>query len=220
MAAATTPTTMEYPTVARLIFTVVSLRMSGDQHGDVCGRGRRWGRWAARSTGSGRVPVLITAPWDLVSSNVDVTWWERSHAVPPRRGGYSGAMPDVIVIGLGSMGSAAAYHLAARGASVIGLDRFTPPHTRGAHAGGTRIIRMTYAEGPAYVPLLRRAYALWEQLSEESGRQMVTPTGGLFVGPAASATFSGSLRSARDHGLAYDLLDAPEIRRRFPIFTP
>jgi sarcosine oxidase len=129
-------------------------------------------------------------------------------------------MPDVIVIGLGSMGSAAAYHLAARGASVIGLDRFTPPHTRGAHAGGTRIIRMTYAEGSAYVPLLRRAYALWDQLSEATGERLVTPTGGLFLGPEASATVAGALRSARDYGLDHELLDACEVRRRFPAFTP
>lgn len=129
-------------------------------------------------------------------------------------------MPDVIVIGLGSMGSAAAYHLASRGAHVIGLDRFTPPHTRGAHAGGSRIIRMTYAEGPAYVALLRRAYALWDQMSEAAGERLVTPTGGLFVGPAMSATVAGALRSAREHGLAHELLDAAEIHRRYPAFTP
>ena len=129
-------------------------------------------------------------------------------------------MPDVIVIGLGSMGSAAAYHLASRGASVLGVDRFTPPHTRGAHSGGTRIIRMTYAEGSAYVPLLRRAYALWDQMSETIGERLVTPTGGLFLGPAASGTVAGALRSAREHGLGHELLDACEIRRRFPAFTP
>jgi sarcosine oxidase len=129
-------------------------------------------------------------------------------------------MPDVIVIGLGSMGSAAAYHLATRGAHVIGVDRFTPPHSRGAHAGGSRIIRMTYAEGPAYVSLLRRAYALWDQLSAVTGTELVTPTGGLFVGPAMSATVAGALRSAREHGLVHELLDADEIHRRYPAFTP
>ena len=133
---------------------------------------------------------------------------------------YSGAMPDVIVIGLGSMGSAAAYHLADRGATVIGLDRFTPPHTRGAHAGESRIIRMTYAEGAAYVPLLRRAYTLWEQLSALSGTELVTPTGGLNIGRPLSATVSGALRSAREHGLAHDVLSADEIHHRFPAFTP
>jgi sarcosine oxidase len=129
-------------------------------------------------------------------------------------------MPDVIVIGLGSMGSAATYYLASRGVRVIGLDRFTPPHTRGAHAGGTRIIRMTYSEGPAYVPLLRRAYALWDHVSQASGVPMVTQTGGLFIGPGASITVAGALRSARDHGLAHEVLDAAEIHRRFPAFTP
>lgn len=129
-------------------------------------------------------------------------------------------MPDVIVIGLGSMGSAAAYHLADRGAVVVGLDRFTPPHTRGSHSGGTRIIRMTYAEGPAYVPLLRRAYALWDQLSEAAGTPLVTPTGGLFLGPAQSPTVAGAVRSAREHGLDYSLLTADEVRRQFPAFTP
>lgn len=129
-------------------------------------------------------------------------------------------MPDVIVIGLGSMGSAAAYHLASRGARVIGLDRFAPPHSRGAHAGGSRIIRMTYAEGPSYVPLLRRAYTLWDQLSSLTGISLVTPTGGLFLGPPLSPTVAGALRSARDHGLAHEVLDAAEIRRRYPAFTP
>jgi sarcosine oxidase len=129
-------------------------------------------------------------------------------------------MPDVIVIGLGSMGSAAAYYLAARGATVIGLDRFTPPHTRGAHAGESRIIRMTYAEGAAYVPLLRRAYALWDQLSAATGEQLVTPTGGLNIGSPTSATVMGALHSAREHALAHEVMDAVDIHRRFPAFTP
>jgi sarcosine oxidase len=129
-------------------------------------------------------------------------------------------MPDVIVLGLGSMGSAAAYTLAARGVDVVGVDRFVPPHERGAHAGGTRIIRMTYAEGAAYVPLLRRTYALWAALEAEAGVKLVTPTGGLNIGRLDSATVSGALDSAREHGLAYELLDADAIRSRFPQFTP
>ncbi|NUR72585.1 MAG: N-methyl-L-tryptophan oxidase [Hamadaea sp.] len=129
-------------------------------------------------------------------------------------------MPEVIVLGLGSMGSAAAYTLAVRGADVVGVDRFTPPHDRGAHAGGTRIIRMTYAEGAAYVPLLRRTYALWRDVEAASGRKLVTPTGGLNLGRPDSATVSGALTSAREHGLAYELLDAEAVRRRFPQFDP
>jgi sarcosine oxidase len=128
--------------------------------------------------------------------------------------------PDVIVVGLGSMGSAAAYQLAARGARVLGLDRFHPPHGRGAHAGGTRIIRLAYAEGAEYVPLLRRAYELWTAVEQETGVDLMTTTGGLMLGPADGATVSGALASARTHGLDHELLDAADVRRRFPAFTP
>jgi sarcosine oxidase len=124
--------------------------------------------------------------------------------------------PDVIVVGLGSMGAAAAAELARRGVRVLGLDRFTPPHGRGEHAGGSRIIRLAYAEGEAYVPLLRRAYELWLDL----GGDLLTTTGGLNLGRPDSATVSGALASARKHGLAHELLDAAEVRRRFPVFTP
>jgi sarcosine oxidase len=124
--------------------------------------------------------------------------------------------PDVIVVGLGSMGAAAVAELARRGVRVLGLDRFTPPHGRGEHAGGSRIIRLAYAEGEAYVPLLRRAYELWGAL----GGGLLTTTGGLNLGRPDSATVSGALESARTHGLAHELLDAAEVRRRFPAFQP
>ena len=77
---------------------------------------------------------------------------------------------DVIVVGLGAMGSAAAYHLSRRGRRVLGLDRFTPPHTFGSSHGQTRIIRAAYFEHPLYVPLVQRAYAAWEELERQSGR--------------------------------------------------
>ena len=89
---------------------------------------------------------------------------------------------DVIVLGLGGMGSAAAAHLAARGARVLGLERFGPAHDQGSSHGGSRIIRQAYFEDPAYVPLLRRAYELWEQLETDSGRDLMTQTGGLYLG--------------------------------------
>jgi sarcosine oxidase len=127
---------------------------------------------------------------------------------------------DVIVVGLGSMGAAAVHHLAARGVSVLGVDRFTPPHGRGAHAGGSRIIRLAYAEGPAYVPLLARAYRLWDELTAATGEPMLTRTGGLMLGAPAAATVAGALASARAHGLPYELLDAAQVRLRFPAFAP
>src|SRR3989441_1562947 len=87
---------------------------------------------------------------------------------------------DVIVAGLGAHGSAAAYRLAARGASVLGFDRFARGHTLGSSGGLSRIIRLSYYEHPDYVPLLRRAWILWRELERESGEKLLTETGGLY----------------------------------------
>jgi len=127
---------------------------------------------------------------------------------------------DAIVVGLGSMGASAAYQLAARGLSVVGLDRFDPPHGRGAHSGGTRIIRMAYMEGPQYVPLVRRAYERWRALEAKTGQTLLTVTGGLMLGRPDSVTVTGALAAARAHSLAHELLDADEVRKRFPAFAP
>ncbi|MQA87669.1 MAG: N-methyl-L-tryptophan oxidase [Streptosporangiales bacterium] len=127
---------------------------------------------------------------------------------------------DVVVIGLGGMGSAAARHLAGRGQRVLGLERFGPAHDRGASHGGSRIIRKAYLEGSAYVPLLMRAYELWGQAEDESGRSLLTTTGGLWLGPEDGAAVTGSRESATRYGLAHETLDAGQIRRRFPTFVP
>jgi sarcosine oxidase len=127
---------------------------------------------------------------------------------------------DVIVVGLGGMGSAAAYHLAARGQRVLGLEKFTPAHDRGSSHGGSRIIRQSYFEDPAYVPLLLRAYELWEELAKESGREVYRVTGGLFSGPPECLTVAGSRRAAEEWSLPHEVLDATGIRARFPNFTP
>src|ERR1700678_1120401 len=91
---------------------------------------------------------------------------------------------DVIVGGLGAMGSAATYQLSQRGARVLGLEAFTPAHERGSSHGESRIIRQAYFEHPAYVPLVLRAYELWDQLQEESRENLLSITGGLSIGPA------------------------------------
>src|SRR5690349_20458871 len=127
---------------------------------------------------------------------------------------------DVIVIGLGGMGSAAAYHLAARGQRVLGLEKFTPAHDRGSSHGGSRIIRQAYFEDPAYVPLLLRTYELWEQLATDTQLEVYRLTGGLFIGPPDSVTVAGSRRASEEWGLPHEMLDEAEIRRRFPTFTP
>src|SRR3954465_6189823 len=118
------------------------------------------------------------------------------------------------------MGSAAAAHLAARGQRVLGLERYGPAHDRGSSHGGSRIIRQSYFEDPAYVPLLLRAYELWAQLEADSGADLMTLTGGLYFGRPDSPTVAGSLRSARQWDLPHDVLDAAEIRRRFPTLNP
>src|SRR6185436_19531399 len=103
---------------------------------------------------------------------------------------------DVIVCGLGAMGSAAAYHLALRGQRVLGLDRFRPPHSFGSSHGLTRIIREAYFEHPLYVPLVQRAYELWADLENTSGRSLLLKTGGVMVGPAEGALAKGAILSA------------------------
>jgi sarcosine oxidase len=126
---------------------------------------------------------------------------------------------DVIVIGLGGMGSAAAYQLARRGTRVLGLERFGPAHNQGSSHGKSRIIRQAYFEDPAYVPLLLRAYELWEELDRTTAESLLTITGGLMIGPPDSAVISGAQLSAQTHNLPHELLDAAEIRRRFPPFN-
>lgn len=127
---------------------------------------------------------------------------------------------DVIVVGLGGMGSAAAYHLAGRGRRVLGLERFGPAHSLGSSHGRSRIIRQAYFEDPAYVPLVLRAYDLWAQLERDAGVALLHCTGGLMIGVAESAVLAGSLHSAREHGIAHEMLDADALRRRFPPFRP
>ncbi len=125
---------------------------------------------------------------------------------------------DVVIVGLGAMGAAAAYQLAKRGQRVLGLDRFHPPHTKGSSHGASRIIREAYIEDPAYVPLVQRAYELWAELEAESGTTLYTRTGGLMIGDPAGETVQGALASARQHGLDHELLDAAGVRERAPAF--
>ncbi|MEO6879208.1 MAG: N-methyl-L-tryptophan oxidase [Gemmatimonadaceae bacterium] len=125
---------------------------------------------------------------------------------------------DVIVIGLGLMGSAAARELAGRGLGVLGLDQFSPPHGAGSSHGGSRIIREAYYEGPEYVPLVRRAYELWQQLERDSGTTLLVPTGGLTIGRPDSELVTGALDSVNVHGIAHDLLTSGQVMARFPEF--
>lgn len=118
------------------------------------------------------------------------------------------------------MGSMAALELSRRGRSVIGFDRFHPPHAMGSSHGKSRIIREAYFEHPQYVPFVQRAYRLWARLEQESGRRILRTTGGLMLGPPGGTLLAGARRSAEAHGLDYEELSASEVRRRYPVFRP
>jgi sarcosine oxidase len=125
---------------------------------------------------------------------------------------------DVIIAGLGAMGSASAFHLTTRGLRVLGLDRFAPLHTSGSWHGDSRIIRELYFEHPLYVPLVQRAYELWAELEREAGVPLMTLNGGLMIGPREGMLIQGTLRSAAEHGLTAELLTSEEVAARFPAF--
>jgi sarcosine oxidase len=122
---------------------------------------------------------------------------------------------DVVVVGVGGMGSAALYHLARRGKRVLGLERFDLLHERGSSHGLTRIIRLAYFEHSDYVPLLRRAYELWGELEGEAGEQLLWITG---IIEGGERIYDGVLRSCTDHGLDHEVLTGAEVARRFPAY--
>jgi sarcosine oxidase len=127
---------------------------------------------------------------------------------------------DVVVVGLGAMGSATACHLARRGMRVLGLDRFSPPHAFGSSHGETRIIREAYFEHPVYVPMVQRAYELWRDLEKETGATLLRETGGVMIGRPDSDLVKGARHSAKLHGLRHEILTAGEVRKRFPALHP
>lgn len=123
---------------------------------------------------------------------------------------------NVVVVGLGAMGSAVAYHVARLGAHVTGIDRARPPHAEGSSHGESRIIREAYFEHPLYVPLVRRAGALWRELEAATGERLLRRSGALMVGPVGSEVVEGSLRSATIHGIPHERLTRRHLAGRFP----
>src|SRR5678816_921243 len=99
---------------------------------------------------------------------------------------------DVLVIGLGAMGSAACYQLARRGAKVIGIDRYSPPHSLGSTHGDTRITRLAIGEGEQFVPFAIRSHGIWRELESETGEDLMTTTGGLIMSAASGHALHGS----------------------------
>ncbi|MFB6303424.1 MAG: N-methyl-L-tryptophan oxidase [Haloferacaceae archaeon] len=125
---------------------------------------------------------------------------------------------DVVVVGMGAVGSAAARHLARDGYAVLGLEREGIPNPRSSSHGHSRIIRLAYHEGETYVPMLRRSYDQWTALGERRDERLLHPTGSLAIGPPDSRTFAGARDTCRAHGLDHDVLDADAVNRRFPAY--
>lgn len=125
---------------------------------------------------------------------------------------------DAIVLGTGGVGSAAAFHLARKGATVLGLDRFPGGHDRGSSHGQTRIIRQAYFEHADYVPLLRRAYELWAELEGQANEQLFHQVGLLQIGPAGGYVIGGVFTAAKQHDLVVDELTGAQSEARFPGF--
>lgn len=132
---------------------------------------------------------------------------------------------DVIVLGLGAMGSAALYQLAKRGLRVLGIDRFTPPHRFGSSHGDTRITRQAIGEGDEYVPLVLRSHEIWRELEAATGRSLLSEVGGLILSSNPDARHHGApffdqtVAAAQRFGIEHALLDPGEVRRRFPQFN-
>lgn len=127
---------------------------------------------------------------------------------------------DVIVVGLGTAGSATCMELARRGTSVIGLDAFRPPHDRGSHHGQSRSIRRAYLEGTSYVPMALHAWELWQKLERDTGARLMVATGNLTIGPPEGAAVAGFLASARAYDIPHEDLTAADVRKRWPQLNP
>jgi sarcosine oxidase len=146
---------------------------------------------------------------------------------PPSERAPRGAEFDVIVIGLGAMGAAATYQLAKRGAKVLGLDRYAPPHRFGSTHGETRITRVACGEGLEYTPLALRANELWREIERESGADLFRQNGFVSIAgknkraaKAGNAEFlEVTIAAANAAGIEYEILEGVEFRKRFPAFN-
>ena len=127
---------------------------------------------------------------------------------------------DVIVLGLGAMGSAAAQHLAERGKRVLGIEQFTSPHDKGSSHGGSRMIRQAYFESPEYIPLVLRAYELWRRLEKDAGTRLLHITGGLNIGSGDGQLVKRTIAASTQHSIPFAVLEGRAITARFPEVFP
>jgi sarcosine oxidase len=117
------------------------------------------------------------------------------------------------------MGAAACYQLAKRGARVLGIDSQSVPNTNSSYNGDTRVIRLSYQEHPDYVPLLRDAYQLWEEIEQDTGEKLLHKTGVLYMGFPDGEAISGVKLASKTHNLPCFTLTHDELARQFPQFT-
>jgi len=129
-------------------------------------------------------------------------------------------MYDVIILGLGAMGSSSAYELARAGANVLGLEQFGPFHDLGSSFGRTRMIRKAYMEGDVYLPLLERSYEKWLALNDMERRPVINLCGGIYIGHKDDEIMTGTKRVARDNNIALEELGPDDVTKRFPAFRP
>lgn len=125
---------------------------------------------------------------------------------------------DVIVLGVGSMGSSTCYHLAKQGVQVLGIEQFDIPHELGSHAGQSRMIRKAYIEHPDYVPLLQSAYKNWKALEAETGAEVYIKTGILYSGKKGHSDIAGVRKSAQLYSLEVKELTPQQQAAQFPQF--
>lgn len=126
---------------------------------------------------------------------------------------------DVIVVGVGIMGSAAIYHAARRGLKTLGLEQFGQlGHSLGSSHGQTRVIRQAYFEHPDYVPLVQDAWNQWQELERLTRQSLLVQTGGLMMGLLTSEVVAGAKTAAIDHHLPYEIWESDQVSKRFPAF--
>ena len=133
---------------------------------------------------------------------------------------------DAIVLGLGAMGAAATYQLARRGAKVLGIDQYSPPHELGSTHGETRITRVACGEGPEYTAFAARSHEIWRELEGETGLELLTQNGFLAISGGGDRSsnhgvadfLGGTVAAAKAAGIGHEILDAAAMRRRYPAF--
>jgi sarcosine oxidase len=133
---------------------------------------------------------------------------------------------DLIIVGLGAVGAASAYQAAKRGAKVLGIDRFAPPHAFGSSHGDSRITRFAIGEGEHYTPIVRRSHQIWREIEAKTGEELLVVTGGLVISSSARRAtthvenfFDNTLAAARRFDIEHERLDARELREHFPQFN-